>query len=63
MLDPNTTPILDAAKDVAKEEKVKVAQLKKKHDKDTFACLCYILNTSSNRLYDLYMLIQLLLEI
>ena len=63
MLDLNTTPILDAAKDATKEEKVKVAQLKKKHDKDTFACRGHILNTSSNRLYDIYMSIQLPLEI
>ena len=63
VLDPNTTQIPNAAEDASKEEKEKVSQLKKKHDEDTFACRGHILNTLSDRLYDLYMSIQSPLEI
>ena len=63
VLDPNTTPIPNAAKDAFKEEKKRVTQLRKKHDEDTFACGGHILNILSDKFYDLYMSIQLPLEI
>ena len=46
-----------------KEEKEGIAQLKKKCDKNTFACQDHILHTLSDRLYDLYTSIQSSLEI
>ncbi|XP_072077921.1 uncharacterized protein [Arachis hypogaea] len=63
VIDPKTTPIADAAENVTPEEKEKIVQLKKKRDEDTFACRGHILNTLSDRLYDLYMSIQSPLEI
>ncbi|XP_072066951.1 uncharacterized protein [Arachis hypogaea] len=63
VIDPKTTPIVDAAENVTPEEKEKIVQLKKKRDEDTFACRGHILNTLSDRLYDLYMSIQSPLEI
>ena len=63
VLDPNSTLIPNVAEDASKEEKESVAQLKKKCDEDTFACRGHILNTLSNKLYDLYISIQLPLEI
>ena len=45
VLDPNTTSFPNVAKDASKEEKEKIAQLKKKCDKDIFACQGHIVNT------------------
>ena len=63
VFDPNTTPISNPTEDVSKEEKERIAKLKKMRNKDNFVCWCHILNTLSNRLYNLYMLIQSPLEI
>ncbi|XP_072054921.1 uncharacterized protein [Arachis hypogaea] len=63
LIDPKTTPIADAAENSTLEEKEKIVQFKKKRDEDTFACRGHILNTLSDRLYDLYMSIQSPLEI
>ncbi|KAL1175445.1 hypothetical protein V6Z11_A04G090300 [Gossypium hirsutum] len=45
------------------KEIMKVAKLKKKSEEDNFTCQGQILNTSSDRLYDLYMLMQSPVEI
>ncbi|XP_016196215.1 peptidyl-prolyl cis-trans isomerase E-like [Arachis ipaensis] len=63
VIDPKTTPIADEAENSTPEEKEKIVQLKKKRDEDTFTCRGHILNTLSDRLYDLYMSIQSPLEI
>ena len=63
VFDPNITQIPNTVEDASKGEKERVTQLKKKRDEDTFACRGHILNTLSDKLYDLYISIQLLLEI
>ena len=54
VLDPNITPIPNTTEDTTKEEKERIAQLKKKHDEDTFVLQDHILNTLSDRLYHFY---------
>ena len=48
------TPIPNAVEDATKEEKEMISQLKKQYDKDTFVRWDHILNTLSDRLYNLY---------
>ncbi|XP_031374141.1 uncharacterized protein LOC116188810 [Punica granatum] len=58
VLDPNLQPLEDPAPDATPQEIAKVAELKKKHEEDKFTCRGHILNTLSDRLYDLYMSMQ-----
>ncbi|KAK5771504.1 hypothetical protein PVK06_047718 [Gossypium arboreum] len=51
------------APNVNSEEIVKVATLKKKREEDNFTCRRHILNTLSDRIYDLYMSMQSPMEI
>jgi len=55
--------IPEASQDATSEEKTKVADLKKKRQEDEFVCRGHILNTLSDRLYDLYMPITFPIEI
>ncbi|PKI47432.1 hypothetical protein CRG98_032173 [Punica granatum] len=63
VLDPKLQPLEDPALDATPEEIAKVAKLKKKREEDKFTCLGHILNTLSDRLYDLYMSMQSPMEI
>ncbi|PKI48626.1 hypothetical protein CRG98_030991 [Punica granatum] len=63
VLDPNLQPLEDPAPDATPEEIAKVAELKKKREEDKFTCRGHILNTLSDRLYDLYMSMQSPMEI
>ncbi|KAH1074188.1 hypothetical protein J1N35_026516 [Gossypium stocksii] len=63
VLDPNLQAMEDPAPNANSEEIAKVAELKKKHEEDNFTCRGHILNTWSDRLYDLYMSMQSPVEI
>ncbi|KAH1122231.1 hypothetical protein J1N35_005391 [Gossypium stocksii] len=63
VLDPNLQPVEDPAPNANPEEIAKVAEPNKKHEEDNFTCRGHILNILSNRLYDLYMSVQSLVEI
>ncbi|PKI67163.1 hypothetical protein CRG98_012412 [Punica granatum] len=63
VLDQNLQPLEDPAPDATPEEIAKVAELKKKREEDKFTCRGHILNTLSDRLYDLYMSMQSPMEI
>ncbi|PKI45056.1 hypothetical protein CRG98_034557 [Punica granatum] len=63
VLNPNLQPLEDPAPDATPEEIAKVAELKKKREEDKFTCHGHILNTLSDRLYDLYMSMQSPMEI
>ncbi|KAG8490840.1 hypothetical protein CXB51_014029 [Gossypium anomalum] len=56
ILDPNIQLVEDPAPNANPEEIMKVAKLKKKREEDNFTCRGHILNTLSDQLYDLYML-------
>ncbi|KAH1098382.1 hypothetical protein J1N35_015303 [Gossypium stocksii] len=58
VLDPNLQPVEDPSPNANAKEIAKVAELKKKREEDNLTCRRYILNTLSNRLYDLYMSMQ-----
>ncbi|XP_031390808.1 uncharacterized protein LOC116203272 [Punica granatum] len=63
VLDPNLQPLEDPAPDATPKEIAKVAELKKKREEDKFTCRGHILNTLSDRLYDLYMSMQSPMEL
>ncbi|XP_031402563.1 uncharacterized protein LOC116212127 [Punica granatum] len=63
VLDSNLQPLEDPAPNATPEEIAKVAELKKKREEDKFTCCGHILNTLSDRLYDLYMSMQSPMEI
>ncbi|TYG40720.1 hypothetical protein ES288_D12G115900v1 [Gossypium darwinii] len=63
VLDSNLQPMEDPTPNAKSEEITKVAELKKKREEDNFTCRGHILNTLSNRLYDLYMSMQSPMEI
>ncbi|PKI56045.1 hypothetical protein CRG98_023563 [Punica granatum] len=63
VLDPSLQPLEDPAPDATPEEIAKVVELKKKREEDKFTCRGHILNTLSDRLYDLYMSMQSPMEI
>ncbi|KAB2048664.1 hypothetical protein ES319_A13G126800v1 [Gossypium barbadense] len=63
VLDPNLQAVEDPAPNANFEEIAKVVELKKKREEDNFTCRGHILNTLSDRLYDLYMSMQSLVEI
>jgi len=55
VLNPKFEAISEASQDASSEEKANVADLKKKRQEDEYICRRHILNTLSDRLYDLYM--------
>ncbi|XP_039117724.1 uncharacterized protein LOC120253439 [Dioscorea cayenensis subsp. rotundata] len=58
VIDPMTLPLVEPKEDVSIEEKAIFEIKKKRRTDDEFACRGHILNTLSDQLYDLYMLIQ-----
>ena len=63
ILDPKLSPVQDAAPDASDEEKARIAAQKKKREEDETVCRGHILNTLTDRLYDLYMSMKSPLEI
>lgn len=63
VLDPETNILEEPAADATSENIAKFADLKKKREDDEFTCRGHILNTLSDRLYDLYMSIKSPVEI
>ncbi|KAH1047262.1 hypothetical protein J1N35_038046 [Gossypium stocksii] len=63
VLDPNLQSVKDPAPNTNLKKILKVTELKKKCEEYNFTCHRHILNTLSNRLYDLYMSMQFQMEI
>lgn len=63
VLDPETNTLEEPDEDATSENIEKFADLKKKREDDEFTCRGHILNTLSDRLYDLYMSIKSPVEI
>nr|CAD1841780.1 unnamed protein product [Ananas comosus var. bracteatus] len=64
VLDPDDNSVENTTDDATPEEIAKEAELKKKkREEDEFTCRGHILNTLSDRLYDLYMSIKSPIEI